>query len=199
MAKPINKNMAEIVLKYKTGQYGISELARMYKVDKATISRFINDNNITINQHAKNATEALSFGMAELHTLVESENLSQHFDENEIKNPKKLEILQQDNITLANEVMELVKKNNPQFAKGFQALSSLMIKRSSEILQQDDITSLDIKNISSAVSNMNDTLGVFPKVPTFAQQINLNTKQNEKDKQDSIDIKIEFIKSPNDK
>ena len=31
MAKPLNKNMETIAIKYQTGQYGINELARMYR------------------------------------------------------------------------------------------------------------------------------------------------------------------------
>lgn len=87
-----------------------------------------------------------------------------------------------------------MKQKNPQFARGFHALSVLMIKRSSEILQKPDISSGDIANISRAVNNMNDTLGVFPKMPTIAQQFNIggNIKNNKKENK-PLDLKIEFI------
>lgn len=100
---------------------------------------------------------------------------------------------QQNAVNLANEVIEIVREKNPQFAKGFQAISALIIKRSSELLQQADITSQDIANISKAMGNVNDTLGVIPKMPTIAQQFNFGGKDKKQDLK-PIDIQIEFKK-----
>ena len=191
MAKPINKNMNEIALKYQTGQYGVNKLAKMYNVDKATISRYLKKHNIEINQHAKSAIESLNKGYQEISNLMDSQDkstLNQQIDSKDLKNGT---ILQDKSYELVDEVIEIVKANNPKFAKGFQSLSALMIKRASEILQGEDVTSGDISNISRAVANMNDTLGVFPKIPTIAQQINIGNKSENK-KQVNQDIKLEI-------
>ena len=78
---------------------------------------------------------------------------------------------------MANEVIDIVKRKNPQFATAFEGLSAMMINKSKEILQGDKVTSSDINNIAGAMSKMNDTLGVFPKMPTIAQQFNFNDKR----------------------
>lgn len=193
MAKPINKNMAVIVLKYQTGQYGLRELARKYKIDPATICRYFKEHNITINQHAKEAINHLTQGLNAFNEICYNEKINQHFGENSGMSDLEIVTAQQNAINLANEVIEIVRDKNPQFAKGFQAISSLILKRSSEILQKEDITSQDIANISKAMGNVNDTLGVIPKMPTIAQQFNFGGKNSGKDLK-PIDIKIDFIK-----
>lgn len=189
MAKPLNKNMETIATKYQTGQYGINELARMYKVDKATISRYIKRHNITINQHAKDAISHLTQGLNEFNEICNNNTLnqqSQHLSISEIENAHK------NSVNLANEVIEIVREKNPQFAKGFQAISSLILKRSAELLQKDGVTSTDIANISKAMGNVNDTLGVIPKMPTIAQQFNFGSKDKKSDFE-PIDIQIDFV------
>lgn len=188
MAKPINKHMKTIALKYQTGLYGLNQLARIYKVDKATISRYFKANGITINQHAKEAISALNRGYMELKNLIETENKSTL----EGNSTNKVLDVANANMELVEEVIEVVKKNNPEFARGFQALSYLMIERASEILQGEKVTSGDISNISKAVQNMNDTLGVFPKMPSIAQQININNEKNKNKENIQQDIKIDI-------
>lgn len=193
MAKPINKNMATIALKYQTGQYGLNELARIYKVDKATISRYFKKHNIAINQHAKQAINHLTQGLNAFNEICYNAEINQQNGENGGMSDTELITAQQNAVNLANEVIEIVREKNPQFAKGFQAISALIIKRSSEILQQADITSQDIANISKAMGNVNDTLGVIPKMPTIAQQFNFGGKDKKQDLK-PIDIQIEFKK-----
>lgn len=190
MAKPINKNMATIALKYQTGQYGLNELARIYKVDKATISRYFKKHNIGINQHAKEAINHLTQGLNAFNEICYNADLNQQRAE---MTEAEVITAQENAVNLANEVIEIVREKNPQFAKGFQALSALIIKRSSELLQQADITSQDIANISKAMGNVNDTLGVIPKMPTIAQQFNFGGKDKKQDLK-PIDIQIEFKK-----
>ena len=191
MAKPLNKNMETIATKYQTGQYGINELARMYKVDKATISRYIKRHNIVINQHAKDAISHLTQGLNEFNEICNNNTLSQqnqHLSISEIENAHK------NSVNLANEVIEIVREKNPQFAKGFQAISSLILKRSAELLQKGGVTSQDLTNVSRAMSNINQTLGVIPQMPTIAQQININGKGAEANKQGkTIDLDIKFV------
>lgn len=195
MAKPLNKNMSDIVLKYKTGQYGVNQLARMYKVDKATISRYLKANGIEVNQHAKNAINALNIGYTELGNLIEVENkstLNQHPNPNSTKPAH----IGDKSSELVEEVIDIVRRNNPKFAKGFQTLSALMIERATEILHKEEITSGDINNISKAISNMNDTLGVFPKMPSIAQQINIDSNsKNAKTGTKDINLQIEFLET----
>ena len=191
MAKPLNKNMETIATKYQKGQYMINELARMYKVDKATISRYIKRHNITINQHAKDAISHLTQGLNEFNEICNNNTLNQqnqHLSVSEIENAHK------NSVNLANEVIEIVREKNPQFAKGFQAISSLILKRSAELLQKEGVTSQDLTNVSRAMSNINQTLGVIPQMPTIAQQININGKGAEANKQDkTIDLDIKFV------
>lgn len=191
MAKPINKNMETIILKYQTGQYGINELARIYKVDKATISRYIKKNGIAINQHAKEAINHLTQGLNEFNEICNDTTINQH---NQHLSISEIENAQKNSINLANEVIEIVREKNPQFAKGFQAISSLILKRSAELLQKDEITSQDLTNVSRAMSNINQTLGVIPQLPTIAQQININGKSAEtSNKEKKIDLDIKFV------
>ena len=191
MAKPLNKNMETIATKYQTGQYGLNELARRYKVDKATISRYFKKHGITINQHAKDAISHLTQGLNEFNEICNNNTLNQqnqHLSISEIENAHK------NSVNLANEVIEIVREKNPQFAKGFQAISSLILKRSAELLQKDGVTSQDLTNVSRAMSNINQTLGVIPQMPTIAQQININGKGAEANKQDkTIDLDIKFV------
>lgn len=191
MAKPLNKNMETIATKYQTGQYGINELARMYKVDKSTISRYIKRHNIVINQHAKDAISHLTQGLNEFNEICNGNTLNQqnqHLSISDIENAHK------NSVNLANEVIEIVREKNPQFAKGFQAISSLILKRSAELLQKEEVTSQDLTNVSRAMSNINQTLGVIPQMPTIAQQININGKGAEANKKDkTIDLDIKFV------
>ena len=191
MAKPLNKNMETIATKYQTGQYGLNELARRYKVDKATISRYFKKHGITINQHAKDAISHLTQGLNEFNEICNNNTLNQqnqHLSISEIENAHK------NSVNLANEVIEIVREKNPQFAKGFQAISSLILKRSAELLQKEGVTSQDLTNVSRAMSNINQTLGVIPQMPTIAQQININGKGAEANKQDkTIDLDIKFV------
>lgn len=183
--------MEAIATKYQTGQYGINELARMYKVDKSTISRYIKRHNITINQHAKDAISHLTQGLNEFNEICNDNTLSQQSQHLSIS---EIETAHKNSVNLANEVIEIVREKNPQFAKGFQAISSLILKRSAELLQKDGVTSTDIANISKAMGNVNDTLGVIPKLPTIAQQININGKGAEANKKDkTIDLDIKFV------
>ena len=195
MAKPLNKNMETIATKYQTGQYGINELARMYKVDKSTISRYIKRHNITINQHAKDAINHLTQGLNEFNEICNGNTGNTLSQQNQHLSISEIENAHKNSVNLANEVIEIVREKNPQFAKGFQAISSLILKRSAELLQKDGVTSQDLTNVSRAMTNINQTLGVIPQMPTIAQQININGKSTEANKKDNtkIDLDIKFV------
>lgn len=96
-------------------------------------------------------------------------------------------------VKLANEVIELTARKNPGFARGFQSLSALMLKRASEILTSEKgISSNDIKNIATALKDLDVMMSIFPKQPTIAQQFNFG--KNEKDKVDTdINLNVKII------
>lgn len=178
MAKPINKNMYNAILDYQTGQYSLCEVAKKWKIDKATLSRHFKKNNTTINQHAKNAIEYTNKGIYELGELIKEPEIKQ-------------QLLENASSPLVDEVLHIIRSQNPQFARGFQAISTLILERSHDILTQEKITSGDLSNVSKAIANINDTLQVVPKAPSIAQQFNFNQQNNKKEK-DTLNIKIHF-------
>lgn len=99
---------------------------------------------------------------------------------------------------ISDEIIKLVKQRNAHFAKGFQTLSAMLIQKASETLQSDKVTSADINNIARTIQLLNDTLGVFPKLPNFAQQININQAKN-KDKRlagvKNFNLNVEFVEN----
>ena len=95
---------------------------------------------------------------------------------------------QSNNTLIVNEVIEIVKKKNPQFANIFQNLSGKILKISNDLLDSGITNTKDLKNITSAMKDINDTLQVIPKPPAFAQQININKENN------NINNNKEFVK-----
>lgn len=95
-------------------------------------------------------------------------------------------------VKLANEVIELTARKNPAFARGFQSVSALMLKRASEILNSDKgVSSNDIRNISTALKDLDSMMSIFPKQPTIAQQFNFGKSEKEKvDTDINLNVKI---------
>ena len=60
----------EIIPKYQTGYYSISKLAKEYNISKSTLSKYIKDNNIKINEQARHATNALNNGFLALEKII---------------------------------------------------------------------------------------------------------------------------------
>lgn len=179
----------EMSLKYQTGEYGLNELAKIYGVDKGNLSKYFKKNNIKINEKAQNAINNFTRGFNNLNeilvrednttdynTLNNAEHANIEVDKNFNTTPK---YISENSLALANEVIDIIKRKNPQFATAFQGLSAMMINKSKDILQGEKVTSADINNIAGAMQKMNDTLGVFPKMPTIAQQFNFNDKKGE--------------------
>lgn len=179
MAKPKNKNLENAIIDMQTGQYSLCQIAKKWKIDKATLSREFSKNKTTINQHAKNAIEHTSKGIAELGELLNEPEIKQQLINN-LHSP------------LVDEVIKLIREKNPQFAKGFQVIGSLILQKSKEILENTAVTSGDLNNISKAVSNINDTLQVVPKSPSIAQQFNFGNKTNQNANNGTLKVEIEF-------
>ena len=71
----------------------------------------------------------------------------------------------------------------------FQDLSNKVLKISNDLLDNGITNTRDLKNITSAIKDINDTLQVIPKPPAFAQQININKDNN------NINNNKEFVKT----
>lgn len=147
----------EIIAKYQTGEYSLGKLSKMYGVGKSTLSEYISKHKLSKSEHAPNAILSLSKGFQEL-ASVKSEQKSEHEKE-----------------LIVNEVLEIVKKKSPMFAKTLQVLGSQLLNKSFEMLENSKSTS-DLTNIANVMQKVNDTLQVIPKQPTQAQQINIHNQ-----------------------
>ena len=184
MARPISVPYDEIMAKYQTGQYSISKLAKEYNVGKSRLSEYINKNNVRVSEQAIHTINTLNSGFSALQKMV-SEQVTER--PKETQNTELIEY-QSNNTLIVNEVIEIVKKKNPQFANIFQNLSGKILKISNDLLDSGITNTKDLKNITSAMKVINDTLQVIPKPPAFAQQININKENN------NINNNKEFVK-----
>ncbi len=184
MARPRSVPYDEIMAKYQTGQYSISKLAKEYNVGKSRLSEYINKNNVRVSEQAIHTINTLNSGFSALQKMV-SEQVSER--PKETQNTELIEY-QSNNTLIVNEVIEIVKKKNPQFANIFQNLSGKILKISNDLLESGITNTKDLKNITSAMKDINDTLQVIPKPPAFAQQININKENN------NINNNKEFVK-----
>ena len=177
----------EIIPKYQTGYYSISKLAKEYNISKSTLSKYIKENNIRINEQAQHATNALNSGFSALEKIINERGLQinehlQNTQNNDLTECKNI------NTLIVNEVIEIVKQKNPYFAYIFQDLSNKVLKISNDSLDNGITNTKDLKNITSAIKDINDTLQVIPKPPALAQQININKENN------NINNNKEFVK-----
>ena len=184
MARPISVPYDEIMAKYQTGQYSISKLAKEYNVGKSRLSEYINKNNVRVSEQAIHTINTLNSGFSALQKMV-SDQVPER--PKETQNTELIEY-QSNNTLIVNEVIEIVKKKNPQFANIFQNLSGKILKISNDLLDSGITNTKDLKNITSAMKDINDTLQVIPKPPAFAQQININKENN------NINNNKEFVK-----
>lgn len=184
MARPRSVPYDEIMAKYQTGQYSISKLAKEYNVGKSRLSEYINKNNVRVSEQAIHTINTLNSGFSALQKMV-SEQIPERPKETQ---DTELIEYQSNNTLIVNEVIEIVKKKNPQFANIFQNLSGKILKISNDLLESGITNTKDLKNITSAMKDINDTLQVIPKPPAFAQQININKENN------NINNNKEFVK-----
>lgn len=96
-------------------------------------------------------------------------------------------------VKLANEIMDIVAKRNPQFARGFQIIGAIMIEKMKDILRSPKLISGDIRNIAQAMKDLDSTMGIFPKQPTIAQQFNFGQKNKEKEIDTDINLQISVV------
>ena len=193
MARPISVPYDEIMAKYQTGQYSISKLAKEYNVGKSRLSEYINKNNVRVSEQAIHTINTLNSGFSALQKMV-SEQVPER--PKETQNTELIEY-QSNNTLIVNEVIEIVKKKNPQFANIFQNLSGKILKISNDLLDSGITNTKDLKNITSAMKDINDTLQVIPKPPAFAQQININKEANNTSKEFVKTIEVEIVSNEN--
>lgn len=193
MARPRSVPYDEIMAKYQTGQYSISQLAKEYNVGKSRLSEYINKNNVRVSEQAIHTINTLNSGFSALEKMV-SEQVSER--PKETQNTELIEY-QSNNTLIVNEVIEIVKKKNPQFANIFQNLSGKILKISNDLLDSGITDTKDLKNITSAMKDINDTLQVIPKPPAFAQQININKEVNNNNKEFVKTIEVEIVSNEN--
>lgn len=193
MARPRSVPYDEIMAKYQTGQYSISKLAKEYNVGKSRLSEYINKNNVRVSEQAIHTINTLNSGFSALQKMV-SEQVPERPKETQ---DTELIEYQSNNTLIVNEVIEIVKKKNPQFANIFQNLSGKILKISNDLLESGITNTKDLKNITSAMKDINDTLQVIPKPPAFAQQININKEANNNNKEFVKTIEVEIVSNEN--
>lgn len=187
MSRKISIPYKDIIPKYQTGQYSISQLAKEYNVAKGGLSKYIKENNVRINEQAQHATNALNSGFSALEKIINERGLqiNEHLQNTQNKG---LIDTQNINTLIVSEVLNIVKQKNPYFVYIFQDLSNKILHICNDLLDNGITNTKDLKNITSAIKDINDTLQVIPKPPALAQQININKDNN------NINNNKEFIK-----
>ena len=195
MSRKISIPYKEIIPKYQTGYYSISKLAKDYNISKSTLSKYIKENNVRINEHAQHATNALNKGFSTLEKIINERGLQINERLQNTQNKGFIDTQNNDlieckniNTLIVNEVINIVKQKNPYFAYIFQDLSNKILHICNDLLDNGITNTKDLKNITSAIKDINDTLQVIPKPPAFAQQININKDNN------NINNNKEFVK-----
>ena len=188
MSRKISIPYKEIIPKYQTGYYSISKLAKEYNISKSTLCKYIKQNNIRINEQARHAANALNKGFSTLEKIINERDLKINERPKETQDTELIEY-QSNNTLIVNEVIEIVKQKNPYFAYIFQNLSDKILHICNDLLDNEITNTKDLKNITSAIKDINDTLQVIPKPPALAQQININKENN------NINNNKEFVKT----
>lgn len=163
----------EILTRYQTGQYSITQLAKEYGISKSHLSVMIKKQKTQISEHTEQAISHLHTGFKEL-ALAKSE---------------------QNGEQLVQTALDIIQEKNPIFAKSIQVLASKLLKKSVEMVDMSKSAN-DLQSLASVMQKVNDTLQVIPKQPT--QQINIhnqnaNINGSDKQKQES---KISFEIKP---
>ena len=192
MARPTSVPYKDIIPKYQTGYYTISKLAKEYNISKSTLCKYIKQNNIRINEHAQYAANALNNGFSALEKIINERDLQIN---EQLQNTQNKGLIDTQNINtlIVDEVIKIVKDKNPAFANVFQNVSAKVLKISEELLNNGITDTKDLKNITGAMKDINDTLQVIPKPPAFAQQININKEANNNNKEFVKTIEVEIV------
>lgn len=171
MSRKISIPYKDIIPKYQTGYYSISQLAKEYNISKSTLSKYIKENNVRINERAQEATNALNEGFSTLEKIINERDLKINERPKETQNKGVIDTQNNDlteckniNTLIVSEVIEIVKQKNPYFAYIFQDLSNKVLKISSDLLDSGITNTKDLKNITSAMKDIND-IASYTKTP----------------------------------
>lgn len=114
MSRKISIPYKEIIPKYQTGQYSISQLAKEYNVAKGGLSKYIKENNVRINERATQAVNALNKGFSTLEKIINERDLKINERPKETQNNDLIEC-KNINTLIVNEVINISQTKKPLF------------------------------------------------------------------------------------
>lgn len=170
----------ELIAKYKTGEYTLSKLSKMYNIPRTTLIDYMRKNNITITDTITDTINTLDNGYKKLSNIV-NYSLTDTLPTQE----------QEINSLVVNEVIEIVKSKNPMFAEAIQSVSIKLLKVA-DFLSSSNLNAKDVKNLTGALKDINDTLQVIPKPPMIAQQFNFNKEQQKQESNNKKEVIISY-------
>ncbi|TLE08850.1 hypothetical protein LS78_004105 [Helicobacter bilis] len=117
MSRKISIPYKDIIPKYQTGYYSISQLAKEYNISKGGLSKYIKENNVRINERAQEATNALNKGFSTLEKIINERDLKINERPKETQNKGVIDTQNNDlteckniNTLIVSEVIEIVKQ-----------------------------------------------------------------------------------------
>lgn len=199
-----------IMSKYVTGKYTLRELSREFNVSVGALSKFINDHDIKINEHVSSAINHATSAISELEKIINEQGvkINEHPKSNiDSSSENALQIVKDDSTQpliksyesdrfktlVVNETIDIISRQNPQFARAIQTIATKGLNKCNEILDNISCDSRDIKNVFSSLKDLNETLQIIPKPPAIAQQFNFNQGKNVDKKEIVKQVKVEFI------
>lgn len=199
-----------IMSKYVTGKYTLRELSREFNVSVGALSKFINDHDIKINEHVSSAINHATSAISELEKIINEQGvkINEHPKSNiDSSSENALQIVKDDSTQpliksyesdrfktlVVNETIDIISRQNPQFARAIQTIATKGLNKCNEILDNISCDSRDIKNVFSSLKDLNETLQIIPKPPAIAQQFNFNQGKNVDKKEIVKEVKVEFI------
>lgn len=186
MPKPPKVDYTPIIAEYQAGLATVSDLARKYKIKRATLAKYISVNNIEISNTLKDGINALDKGLDALKVTKESaisNDLPLIERERQINAIEAgLNYLEANHGRLATFVAKVVEKG---FIKGQDML---------DIAETPD----EYASVMRGLKTGADTLGLFPKSPLVAIQQNISKEFNQKIGAEKVQISVNFIDSKKD-
>lgn len=178
MPKPLVDVPLKAFYEYETGQLTFSQIVKKYGINKTTLHRKFKNGNTFPNEELIKSMQKVNEALDHMDNyLLEKKAIEANGGRLEL--PPSL---------VCQEAVNIIKKRNPYFADLFQKISDKMLQRANEILETEDTTMQDLKDLSITIKNTNDTLQAIPKPPAIAQQFNFDNKR--KEKEEKIDREI---------
>lgn len=177
-----------MVVEWLTSNKSINSIAKENNIDESTLRKYLKVNKITKNPNVSEAISSLDRGLQNLAEIQSSESFG-------LLPQEKAERL---GMLIQQEIIEIVRAKNPEFARSLQVISAKVIKKTNELLDTEINTTRELKDVTAIMKDINDTLQVIPKPASINQQINIETKQaKEKDVENQVKnpiiIDVKFI------